>query len=162
MRFIKTPLLFFMILSIVSCSKDDDNVNNTDEDNTEIVNDNNSISDQILELINKHRESAGLTSLVKNETAKQLCIDHTKYMISIEKINHDNFGKRADVLKETEKANSIAENVASFYPDAQSVVAAWLNSSGHKNNIEGDYTHTGIASIKDEKGNYYYTQIFYR
>ncbi len=28
--------------------------------------------------------------------------------------------------------------------------------------IEGNYTHIGIAVIKDAQGRYYFTQLFYR
>ena len=54
------------------------------------------------------------------------------------------------------------KNVASGYPTAKSFINNWLNSSGHKANIEGDFTHIGIAAIKDSHGRYYYTQLFYR
>jgi len=59
-------------------------------------------------------------------------------------------------------ASGFAENVAAGQPTAQSVMTAWLNSSGHKANIEGNYTHIGIGVAKDQNGSKYYTQIFYR
>ncbi|AXT58301.1 CAP domain-containing protein [Aquimarina sp. MMG015] len=145
---------------IVSCSSEDDSINsniNTDE----LTNETN-ISDDILALVNQHRQSLGLSTLSKNNTAEQLAIDHTKYMISIEEINHDNFNQRGNILGDEENATGTAENVARFYSDAQSVVDGWLNSTGHRENIEGNYMYTGISAIKDENGRYYYTQLFYR
>ncbi|WP_405207919.1 CAP domain-containing protein [Aquimarina sp. LLG6339-5] len=145
---------------IVSCSSEDDTMNsivNTDE----LTNETN-ISDNILALVNQHRQSLGLPTLSKNDTAEQLAIDHTKYMISIEEINHDNFNQRGNILENEENATGTAENVARFYSDAQSVVDGWLNSTGHRENIEGNYMYTGISAIKDENGRYYYTQLFYR
>ncbi len=144
-----------IMLSLASCSSEDD---------TEMLvppNDS-TISNDILTLVNQHRQNMGLSVLTKNETAEQLSIDHTRYMITIEKINHDDFDMRADELKNKESATGMAENVAKFQPDAQSVVDGWLNSPGHRENIEGNYSHTGIAAIKDNQGRYYYTQIFYR
>jgi uncharacterized protein YkwD len=41
-------------------------------------------------------------------------------------------------------------------------MTGWLNSSGHKANIEGNFAHISIATIKDSQGRYYYTQLFYR
>jgi len=152
------PYLYciFLISLVSSCSKEDDSTITE-----EIVNET-TITDEILKLINIHRQNNGLSVLEKNQTAEQLSLDHTKYMITISQINHDNFNQRGDVLKDKENAIGIAENVAKFYPDAQSVVDGWLSSSGHKENIEGNYSFTGIAAIKDDQGRYYYTQIFYR
>ncbi|KAA1243222.1 CAP domain-containing protein [Aquimarina sp. RZ0] len=141
-------------LLLISCANDDNNV--------EITNNNTTIADDIFTLVNQHRQSIGLSVLTRNETADQLSTEHTQYMISIAQINHDNFDQRGTILGDQENATGMAENVAQFYPDAQSVVNGWLESSGHRQNIEGNYTHTGISAIKDSKGRYYYTQLFYR
>lgn len=145
-------LFTFLILSSVlsSCSNDDSNSNEI------------SVADEVLKLVNEYRSEKGLKPLTKNSTAEELAIGHTRYMISKKDISHDNFNSRGDVLNEKENAVSTAENVASSYPDAKSVVDGWIASDGHRQNIEGDYTHTGIAAIKDENGKYYYTQLFYR
>ncbi|WP_299189160.1 CAP domain-containing protein [uncultured Aquimarina sp.] len=145
---------------IVACSSEDDSTN-SDVNIDELTNETN-ISDDILVLVNQHRQSLGLSTLSKNDTAEQLAIDHTKYMISIEEINHDNFNQRGNILGDEENATGTAENVARFYTDAQSVVDGWLNSTGHRENIEDNYMYTGISAIKDESGRYYYTQLFYR
>jgi len=154
---------FFILLTVTfftSCSSDD-NAEITDVETSELTNEAN-ISDDILALVNQHRAGIGLSSLSKNITAEELAIDHTRYMISINQINHDNFNQRGNVLSDQENATGTAENVARFYTDAQSVVNGWLNSSGHRENIEGNYMYTGISAIKDQDGKYYYTQLFYR
>lgn len=158
--FLKYLYVVLAIAFITSCSSDDD-TDNLNEENSELVNELN-IVDAILTLVNQNRQNQGLSPLSKNSTAEQLAIDHTKYMISINQINHDDFEQRSGVLNDQENATASAENVARFYQDAQSVVDGWLNSSGHRNNIEGNYTYTGIAAIKDENGRYYYTQLFYK
>ncbi|WP_103866679.1 CAP domain-containing protein [Aquimarina sp. I32.4] len=148
---------FFILISIaVSCSSDDDTAADNNIPN-EI-----SITDEILKLVNEYRQSKNLPTLQKNETAEQLAIDHTRHMISQGIIGHDNFEDKFNTLKEKENATGIAENVASGQNSAQSVVTSWINSPPHRKNMEGNYTHIGIAAIKDEKGKYYYTQIFYR
>jgi uncharacterized protein YkwD len=51
-----------------------------------------------------------------------------------------------------------AENIASGYASAEAVLNGWLNSSGHRANIEnGSYTHHGIGYV--EEGNYW-THVF--
>ncbi|PKV49775.1 uncharacterized protein YkwD [Aquimarina sp. MAR_2010_214] len=160
----KTSLIkccaFILLCTVLSCTKDDDNPS-TETPGTETPNEI-SITDEILKLVNEYRQNKGLAALTKNTTAEQLAADHTRYMISKGVINHDNFDAKFKTLQEKENATGMAENVANFYPDAQSVVTGWINSDGHRKNIEGNYTHTGIAAIKDESGRYYYTQIFYR
>ncbi len=121
-----------------------------------------SIVDEIHRLVNEHRASLGLNTLEQNSNAELLAIEHTHYMIEVKEISHDNLGDRFDVLQVKENAKGVAENVAAFQRTAQSVVTAWLNSPGHKENIEGNYTFTGIAAIKDSNGRFYFTQLFYR
>ncbi|MGA1825447.1 MAG: CAP domain-containing protein [bacterium] len=40
------------------------------------------------------------------------------------------------------------------------VVERWLNSPGHKKNIEGNYNLTGIGVVQANNLTYYFTQIF--
>jgi uncharacterized protein YkwD len=42
-------------------------------------------------------------------------------------------------------AVQVSENVAYNYQSNEGVLNAWLMSDGHKENIEGDYTHFGIS-----------------
>lgn len=51
------------------------------------------------------------------------------------------------------------ENIAYGY-DAESVVDAWMNSTGHRANILGDYTHLGIGVAWNAQGTPYYVQNF--
>jgi uncharacterized protein YkwD len=74
---------------------------------------------------------------------------------------HDGFDGRMERLsKQLKPTYSFAENVAMGATTAQEVVTQWLNSPGHKKNIEGDYNLTGIGIVKGKDGNLYYTQIF--
>ncbi|MEW7290989.1 CAP domain-containing protein [Aquimarina sp. 2304DJ70-9] len=161
-----THYLCIFVLSIItfSCSNDDAQPiipqGNTDQpvDTPSEV----SITDEIFTLVNVHRLSQGLPVLEKNNTADALAAEHSRYMIGQGRISHDNRDSKFATLQENENATRFAENVAAGQTSAQSVMTAWLNSTGHRENIEGDYTHIGIAAIKDQNGSYYYTQIFYR
>ncbi len=144
---------FALTFVIFSCSEDEITIDTPNET---------SVADQILTLVNEHRQSLGLYVLEKSDTAEQLAVDHSRYMISQGQISHDNRDEKFKTLQEKENARSFGENVASGQRTAQSVMTAWLNSSGHRANIEGNYTHIGIAAVLDENGRYYYTQIFYR
>ncbi len=149
------PLLFI----VLSCSQDDE-ITSLEEEvvaDTEL-----SIDQEILKLVNEHRESIGKSKLNRNSIADNLAKEHTTYMIDQGKISHDYFSDRFSELQQKVNAKSAGENVAAGYPSAKSVMNGWLNSSGHKANIEGNFTHIGIAAIKNSNGQYYYTQLFYR
>jgi uncharacterized protein YkwD len=146
--------LIALNLLVVSCSKEDLSSNEIDVSFT--------ITEQILDLANEHRISIGKEKLIRSIDADQVADIHTNYMIEQGFISHDNFYKRMEELKDLVNAKAVGENVAFGYASGESVMEGWLNSPGHKANIEGDFTHVGISAIKDEDGRYYYTQLFYR
>jgi len=119
-------------------------------------------AEQILTLVNEHRESIGKLGLARNVTADDLAMTHTNFMISQGEISHTDFLSRFESLQDEENANAAAENVAAGYTSAESVMQGWIESTGHRTNIEGNFTHIGIAAGKDSNGKYYYTQLFYR
>lgn len=121
---------------------------------------NTSMETEVLLLINTHRTNLNLKKLETLAIIKTQTNNHTNYMIQEDKISHDNFDERANYLKKNAKATSTSENVASGYSSAKSVVNGWLNSSGHRKNIEGDYTHFNITALQNNKGVWYYTNIF--
>ena len=146
--------LIALNLFIVSCSKDEIESKN---DNVSFT-----ITQEILSLTNAHRNNMGLGNLERSVEADQLALEHTRYMITQGNINHDNFMKRMEALRGLVDAIAVGENVAYGYATSESVMEGWLNSSGHKANIEGDYTHIGIAAVKAEGGGFYYMQLFFR
>ncbi len=153
-----------LLVTFTSCSKDDlseveDFSYNVD---LSIVSKNDvKMSKDILELVNVHRVSIGLEALVMDQQyASAYAVDHTDHMIEVSKINHDNFHLRSQALKDR-GATRVSENVAFGYTDAASVVNGWLNSPSHRQNIEGNFSHSGFGVFKNDKGNYFFTQLFY-
>lgn len=147
MKFRIFYLLFIVLLLIISCEKEETSGYSA-------------IEVEILNLVNSHRTSIGKEELIMNQYLFQEALQHTLYMISINDINHDNFSERVDNIHENVGSGATAENVAYGYNSATAVVEGWLNSDGHKRNIEGNYNLIGIAARKDDKGRYFYTQIF--
>lgn len=147
---------FTLLFISVSCSKDD--VSENDMEQAEAI----TIAEEILQLVNAHRASIGKDALSFDILANDLAYDHTLYMIEESDISHDDFDQRADRLFGEGNANNVGENVAYGQRSAQSVMDAWLNSSGHRKNIEGDFTHIGVAAVKNASGTYYFTQLFMR
>lgn len=140
-------------LLFISCSNDSSDNLNTEE--------NTLITQEIHKLVNDYRVSKGKSQLNFSKDAATIALKHTKYMISVKNINHDKFNDRFKELQNLDNATGAAENVASHQKTAEQVVQAWINSEGHRKNIEGSYTYTGIGVAKNSSGNYYFTQLFY-
>lgn len=120
------------------------------------------LSDEILKHINLHRNSIGKIELLTNETAKMHAIYHSNEQAKNNHMSHNNSANRLAAIFFTENASTFGENVGFGYFDTKRLVQAWLNSKEHKANIEGDFTHTGIGTVANDKGVLYFTQIFFK
>jgi uncharacterized protein YkwD len=150
-------LLFIGIFLVFSCSSE----------NTEEITALNSFNDteleaQVIQLVNSHRVSLGLNELKVNTVAYNYANDHNDYMISKGSLSHDNFDSRASNISSETNAKKIGENVAKGYLEATAVFNGWINSTRHKENIEGNFTHTGLSVKKDVNDKLYFTQIFFK
>ncbi|MCF6181381.1 CAP domain-containing protein [Lutibacter sp.] len=159
---LKLSLLFFLSFVLFSCSKEDDGIylNQT----VEVINKNvtySKIESNILDLVNAHRTSIGLSTLTKMNLVSGVADGHTEYMIETGQISHDNFDERAQELMDKAGAKSVGENVAYGYTTAESVVNGWLNSPEHKAIIENpNFTHFGISTEANSDGRNFFTQMF--
>ena len=163
MKTYKLPLLLlFAVLTFSSCSTDsmDEELNSLSSEI--IIPESKPMEVQILDLINQHRESIGLTPLQPLEIIKSQTYNHNDYMIERNQVSHDYFYQRRDFLMNNASAVSVAENVAYGYPTAEGVVNAWLNSVSHRETIEGNFTHFEISADYNENGHLFYTNIFIR
>ncbi|MFI8377694.1 CAP domain-containing protein [Leeuwenhoekiella sp. NPDC079379] len=162
MRTFTTSLLALTFaLFLTSCSQDEE-LMPTQEATLEIAADltvEEAFAAEILQEVNTHRTSLGLSALKNNSDSKVKAVEHTKYMATKGTISHDNFFKRSDYLK-AKGAGRVSENVAFGYRTAEEVVAAWIKSEGHREALEGNFTHSGISVVKNDKGTAYFTQIF--
>jgi uncharacterized protein YkwD len=145
-----------------SCSSDSSEIETADATVQKVVTYSyNSIELETMELINAHRVSKGLNPLEKINHMSYKSEEHDNYMIANNVVNHNDFAARSENIMKTLGAKSVSENIAYNYNTPQAVLNAWLASPGHKENIEGNFTHFGIA-IKENPatGKKYYTNIF--
>lgn len=119
------------------------------------------LAEEVLDVLNDHRASLGLSALLWHTDSEELAVGHSYYMVLQNEASHDNFYERSAILQD-KGADIVSENVAYGFQDATSVVQGWLNSPTHKQAIEGDYTHTGVGIVLTETGIPYYTQLFIR
>ena len=117
---------------------------------------------EILRLVNKHRTDMGLKPLSNDPHIIKEAEQHSKNMASGKvAFGHDGFEGRSNRLSKVIKhSGASAENVAYGARTAEAVVDMWLHSKGHRENIEGNYTLTGLGIAKDKSGTLYFTQIF--
>ena len=152
--FLKLSLIFLLALFPISGCEDDPVSNNENYHS-------NSIEEEVHRLINLHRTGIGLSPLEWNDVIAEQCRNHSIDMANAHTINHDGFNERINKIGETIPWNWAGENVAYNY-SAQSAVTAWLNSPGHKSNIESNSNLTGVGVAFNEDSVMYFTQIFIR
>lgn len=109
----------------------------------------------IFDQTNQARVANGLKPLVLNDG-----ISKVSQAWSEEQANRGSMQHNPDYAFQIPAGwNSAGENVAmgQRYED---VVAAWMNSTGHRANILGDYTDIGIGYYVDANGTTWFTQNF--
>lgn len=158
-------LVFFSALLTLSCSKESletelHSVDHLAKESFSYIY--TEIETDILDQVNTYRQLQGLEDLKPLPEISLEAEDHNYYMVEKGKISHDNFGERYNNLVNGVGAMAVSENVAYGYRTADAVVKAWINSEGHRKNIESEFTHFGISVVQDEEGKNYFTNIFVR
>jgi len=112
--------------------------------------------------INNYRFKQGLTPLKINDFMSKEAKNHSLDMAQkILPFSHDHFKDRTlSIANHFKGFKQISENVAYTDSDINTIVQLWLNSPGHRKNIEGNYTQTGIGIAHDKNGRTYATEIF--
>ena len=135
---------------------------------TTVSSDNSSSSpkfiEDILDNVNQYRQSKGLSALTLNKVISAEAEKHSQNMASGRvDFGHDGFSSRIQrISTQLGPAKLSAENVALGNLSAKQVVTNWINSPAHRENMEGNYTLTGIGTATNKKGVIYFTQIFIR
>lgn len=122
------------------------------------------LEQQMVVAVNRYRNSIGLNSLVSKETIAVQARIHSRNMAADKvPLAHDGATERTERIGETILWATISENVAfSTQRDdlVDFVLNRWLNSPGHRKNIEGEFNLTGIGVALSPDGRYFFTQIF--
>ena len=162
LNLLRILLLGAIMITMNSCSSDSSENQVNPKAVERVVNYSyNSIELETMELINAHRVSIGLNRLEKINHMSYKSEEHDNYMIANNVVNHNDFVARSENIMRTLGAKAVSENIAYNYKTPKAVLDAWLASPGHKVNIEGNFTHFGIAIKEDPaNGRKYYTNIF--
>ena len=122
----------------------------------------NAFEKEIFKLVNEHRNKLGKNSLKWHDQATVESQDHSQDMASF----RVPFGHLGDSLRFSRIQSRDPDDISKFGENvAQNSTAfrafnAWLRSPGHRFNIEGNWTHTGIGAAQSANGSWYFTQIF--
>ena len=160
-KLLRVLLLVAVVYSMNSCSSDSSEAPSSSTATMKVMDYSYDSSElEAMNLINTYRVSVGLNELQQINHISYKSEEHDHYMIRNNVVNHNDFVARSENLISVLGAKRVGENIAYNYNTPQSVVKAWLNSPTHKANIEGDYTHFGIAIKTNQEGKKYYTNIF--
>lgn len=121
-----------------------------------------SFNTAILGYVNEFRAQNGKPALVMNEFMVETARRHSRDMASgATPFGHDGFDDRVRIIgNRLGPIHAAAENVAMGQMTAREVVDGWIKSPGHRENMLGDYTLTGIGTARKDDGTIYFTQIF--
>ncbi|MBD3281634.1 CAP domain-containing protein [Candidatus Uhrbacteria bacterium] len=119
------------------------------------------------ELINAHRQSTGVKTLVWRDIIAEQARVHSQNIANGDiEPSHVGFEQRVDnIAVSIYPYYGAAENLAwnNLEDPAQGALDWWLQSPDHLTNLENaDYDYTGIGVAKKPNGTvYYFTQIFF-
>ncbi len=131
---------------------------------------NGSLASQVMALVNQHRAGLGEGQLVTSPTLSASAVWKARHMAAFNYFSHDDPGPPIAPTPARTAADRVAtcgyhaswgENIAEGFTTAQSVLTAWLNSAGHKANIENpSYVATGVGVATASNGAVYWVQDF--
>ena len=120
-----------------------------------------SIEEQVVSLVNKERAKEGLAPLTIDWELARVAKYKSQDMHDKNYFSHTSptYGSPFDMMKKFGISyKSAGENIAKGQTTAEQVMQGWMNSPGHRANImDAKYTHIGVGYVKE--GNYW-TQMF--
>ncbi|BDQ20040.1 CAP domain-containing protein [Rhodococcus qingshengii] len=99
-------------------------------------------------LVNTERTKAGKQPLVTDSTLRASSCSKAEHMLSQDYWAHtspDGVTPWTFIEKAGYRYTTAGENLAKAYPDDTSLVAAWMNSPTHRENLLGDFKEQGIC-----------------
>ena len=130
------------------------------------VTDESSYADEVIRLVNKEREKAGLSSLEANKELTSAAEVRAKEISKVFGHTRPDGNSFNTAAKEAGfDGDYIGENIAGGRMTPADVVEGWMNSEGHRKNIlRPEYNYIGVAYLHKSNSEYgrYWVQIFAR
>ncbi|KDO26670.1 hypothetical protein SPRG_20474 [Saprolegnia parasitica CBS 223.65] len=114
---------------------------------------------QLFDLHNQARQRNGIAPYTcLDSQLNQLSLDHVKYEISIDNINHNGFLERC---RQVGNVLCGENTLYDYVGDAAKYTTSWMNSAGHRANIlNSNFRHAGFAVQKGPSGKWFATAYF--
>lgn len=108
------------------------------------------IKQQLFSSHNQERLKKGLSPYGRNTLLDKAAQKHCDYMAVNNHLTHDERGVRVGVriTREGYVWKTCGENIAEGQESVNEVMNSWMNSSGHKANILGDFLEVGFGVTK--------------
>jgi hypothetical protein len=124
-----------------------------------------SFANDVLNLVNKERQAAGLAPLTRAVELDRAAQKYAQYMADAGFFSHngpDGSTPSARIKAEGYSGYTWGENIAMGQPTPEAVMQAWMNSSGHRANIlHSSFKEIGIGVAKAAGGrSIYWVQDF--
>lgn len=117
-----------------------------------------------IEMVNQKRVSGGLEPLKEDPALSKIAQLKAEDMVNNKYFAHVSpiYGKPWEMaLHFGYPTNQVGENIASGFSAPDEVMTAWMNSTGHKENIlRESYTVIGIGYMEDEEGIPHWVHMF--
>ena len=122
-----------------------------------------SLVKDVLACTNQFRKSNGKPALVMMESLNAIAQQHSEKMAKGNiGFGHSGFTDRHKKVQQIFRSCTMSENVAYGASTGKAVVNMWQRSSGHRDNLLGNYKYIGIGTATNSRGTVFYTQIFVR
>ena len=123
-----------------------------------------SIEQQVVKLVNAERAKVGVKPLTSDWELARVARFKSEDMRDNRYFDHNSpmYGTPFQMMKSFGiNYRAAGENIAAGQTTAESVMKAWMNSPGHKQNIlSPNFTHIGVGYAKGGSYGHYWTQQF--
>jgi uncharacterized protein YkwD len=123
------------------------------------------IEREVLARVNRYRKSEGLPELQPDARIAEIARGHSREMaVGRTGFGHGGFKGRTQAVASRVPYKRMAENVSRHSRDPSEIPAVaverWVDSRGHRRNIEGPFAMTGVGAALGPDGSVYLTQLF--
>jgi uncharacterized protein YkwD len=123
------------------------------------------IEREVLARVNRYRKSEGLPELEPDARIAEIARGHSREMaLGRTGFGHGGFKGRTQAVASRVPYKRVAENVSRNSRDPSEIPAVaverWIDSRGHRRNIEGPFAMTGVGAALGPDGSVYLTQLF--
>ncbi|SHE39438.1 uncharacterized protein, YkwD family [Seinonella peptonophila] len=141
-------------------TQQNDQINPSSSENNQLA----QYEKDVITLVNEERKKQGLKPLQLHAKLSDLAHKKSEDMKTKRYFNHQSptYGSPCNMVSNHQISyRSCGENIAAGYQSPKKVVAGWMNSKGHRENIlNPNFTHIGVGYVKGGSYGTYWTQLF--